>query len=165
LLSYNLVDPSVDSLARQIRQCFLQDDKSVVSLASSLAIQAVERLLNSSEVRRRPLRYKLAQHQVRTTLEYINENLASPLSVEALAQVAGLSGYFFAHAFTEMLGHSPHQYILERRLARAREMITKTELSLAEIAYSVGFSSQSHMTSTFCKRLGVTPRVLRQSQY
>jgi AraC family transcriptional regulator len=164
-LSYNLVDPSVERLARQVRQQFLQDDKDVVSLASCLAVQAVGRLLSCSAVQRRRLRYRLAPYQVRATLDYIDENLASPLSVEVLAQVTGLSGFFFAHAFTEMLGYSPHQYILDRRLARARDMITKTKSSLAEIAYAVGFSSQSHMTSTFCKRLGVTPRVLRQSQY
>jgi AraC family transcriptional regulator len=165
LLSYNLVDPSVERLARQIRQQFLQHDGDVASLAPSLAVQAVDRLLNCREVRRRPLRYKLAPYQVRAALDYINENLASPLSIEVLAQVTGLSGFFFAHAFTDMLGYSPHQYILDRRLARARELITRTKSSLAEIAYSVGFSSQSHMTSTFCKRLGITPRVLRQSQF
>jgi len=163
--SFNLVDPSVEILAHQVRRQFLQGDKDVVSLASCLAIRAVELILSRNGVGRRPLRYKLASHQVRTTLEYIDENLGSPLSVEVLAQVTGLSGFFFAHAFTEMLGYSPHQYILDRRLARAREMITKSKSSLAEIAYAVGFSSQSHMTSTFCKRLGVTPRVLRQSQY
>ena len=99
---------------------------------------------------------------MRATLDYIDENLASPLSVERLAQVTGLSGFFFAHAFTEMLGHSPHQYMLDRRLARACEMITNTQSSFAEIAYSVGFSSQAHMTSTFSRRFGVTARALRQ---
>jgi AraC family transcriptional regulator len=164
ILVHNLFDPSVVAHARQIRKLFLQESNDVALVASNFVLQAVRRLLKCNEVHSRPRRYQLAPYQIRAALEFVNENLASPLSVEMLAQEAtGLSGFFFAHAFTEMLGHSPHQYILDRRLSRAHELIRKTKSSLAEIAYSVGFSSQSHMTSTFCKRFGVTPRLLRQS--
>jgi AraC family transcriptional regulator len=164
VMLHNLIDRSVEFHARKIRQLFLREDNDVALAASAFVLQAVGRIVKCNGVRSRQRRYQLAPHQIRAALEFVNENLASPLSVERLAQEAtGLSGFFFAHAFTEMLGHSPHQYILDRRLARAHELIRKTKSSLAEIAYSVGFSSQSHMTSTFCKRLGVTPRVLRQS--
>lgn len=163
-IAYNIVDSSIERIAQRIRQQFMQNEPNIAPLASRLVVGAIDRLLNNKEVRRKPHRYKLAPHQVRTALDYIDENLESPLSVEKLAETIGLSGFFFAHAFTEMLGHSPHQYILDRRLSRAREMITKSKTSLADIAYSVGFSSQAHMTSTFGKRFGVTPRLFRQQQ-
>ena len=55
------------------------------------------------------------------------------------------------------MGSSPHQYVLDRRIARAREQLELGGDSLANIAYAFGFSSQAHMTSIFKKRIGVTP--------
>jgi AraC family transcriptional regulator len=163
LLKFNVVDSAVESTARQIRQQFLQNGQDIPTLASALVLKAIDSLLKASDVRRKPQRYRLADRQIRAALDFIDENLGTPLSVKRLAEHAtGLSGYFFAHAFSEMLGYSPHQYILDRRLSRGCELIRGTKLSLADIAYSVGFSSQAHMTSVLCKRFGVTPRALRQ---
>ncbi|WP_216854932.1 AraC family transcriptional regulator [Burkholderia sp. L27(2015)] len=159
----NLVDPIVDRQARQLRQMFLRRDRDVSLFASGFVQRAVSRVMRYDHARHRSGRYQLAPHQIRSALEFINENLSSSLSIETLAQEStGLSGFYFAHAFTAMLGHSPHQYILERRLSRAHELIASTTSSLAEISYSVGFSSQAHMTSTFGRRLGITPGRLRQ---
>jgi AraC family transcriptional regulator len=163
-LAFNIVDPTIRSQAQQLHQMFLRHDLDVSLVASDFVRKAVSRVLQCDSVRRRPCRYQLAPHQVRAALEFINENLSSALSVEKLAQEAtGLSGFYFAHAFTAMLGYSPHQYILARRLSRAHELIASTESSLADISYCVGFSSQAHMTSTFSSRFGVTPARLRQS--
>lgn len=164
-ISHNLVDSTVDLLSKQIRQRFLQDDDDIALHASAFVLKAIARLHNADPASSRARRYRLTSHQIKATLEFINENLGTPLSVEALArEITGLSGYFFAHAFSEALGHSPHQYILARRVSRACELIANTDRPLADIAYSVGFSSQAHMTSTICKRLGITPRVLRRGR-
>lgn len=90
--------------------------------------------------------------------DYIEENLAQNLSLTELSQLANMSQYRFARAFKAKMGVSPYAYVLERRIAAARTLITSSDLSLAEIAYDTGFSSQAHMTTTFKKRLGVTPR-------
>jgi AraC family transcriptional regulator len=162
--AFNMLDPTVYTQARQLRRMFLQCDQDVGLVASDFVQNAVSRVLQCADMRRRSCRYQLTPHQIRTALEFINDNLSTSLSVATLAQEAtGLSGFYFAHAFTAMLGYSPHQYILDRRVSRAHELITNTMSSLAEISYCVGFSSQAHMTSTFCKRFGVTPGRLRQS--
>jgi len=161
--SFNLIDPSVEAHARQLRSMLLREDKDVPLVAASFVFQAISRLKKCGGIQAKTCRYRLAPHQIRAALEFIEENLASSLSVEELAQHAtGLSGFFFAHAFTEMLGNSPHQYVLARRLSRAYELIAKRRHSLAEIAYAVGFSSQAHMTTAFYKRFGVTPGALRR---
>ncbi|SDO53539.1 AraC family transcriptional regulator [Afipia sp. GAS231] len=161
--SFNLIDPLVEAHARQLRRMLLQEDKDVPLVAASFVLQAIGRLMKCNEMQAKTRRYRLAPQQIRAALEFIEENLASSLSVEELAQHAtGLSGFFFAHAFTEMLGNSPHQYVLARRLSRAYELIAKGKHPLAEIAYTVGFSSQAHMTTAFYKRFGVTPGALRR---
>jgi AraC family transcriptional regulator len=161
--SFNLIDPSVEAHARQLRSMLLREDKDAPLVAACFVLQAISRLMKCNEMRAKTRRYRLAPRQIRTALEFIEENLASSLSVEVLAQHAtGLSGFFFAHAFTEMLGNSPHQYVLSRRLSRAYELIAKRKHSLADIAYTVGFSSQAHMTTAFYKRFGVTPGALRR---
>jgi AraC family transcriptional regulator len=163
-LTFNLIDPTVDTHARQLRQMFLRNDRDVSLVASEFVRHAVSRVMQCDDSHRGRRRYQLAPYQVRAALEFINENLSSALSVETLAQEStGLSGFYFAHAFTAMLGYSPHQYILDRRLSRAHELIANTTSSLAEISYRVGFSSQAHMTSTFCRRFGVSPGRLRQT--
>ena len=87
----------------------------------------------------------------------IEAELDQDISLQPLADAAGLSMFHFAKAFKSALGLPPRQYVIERRLARARDLLSATALPLADIAYAVGFSSQSHMTAAFSARLGVTP--------
>lgn len=163
-IAYNMVNSSVQTLATKLRKSFLSQIDDVSAVASDFVRQASTFLLQGGDKSSRRLRYQLAPHQLRSALEFINENLASSLKVEMLANdLVGCSGFYFAHAFTEMLGCSPHQYILDRRLSSAHELIRNSSSSLAEISYCVGFSSQAHMTTTFCKRFGITPGRLRQS--
>jgi AraC family transcriptional regulator len=163
-IAFNLVDPVVQNSAWILRKCFLSGGVDTAEAASQFVQQAITLLARDIGAVSRRAKYQLAQHQLRSAIEFINENIASPLKIDVLArEAAGRSGYYFAHAFTEMMGCSPHQYILDRRLACAQELILGSKSSLAEISYRVGFSSQAHMTSTFCKRFGITPGRLRSS--
>jgi AraC family transcriptional regulator len=95
-------------------------------------------------------------------LDYIGDNLTGDLRLAVIARIAGLDRYTFGRAFKAATGSSPHQYVLERRLERAAELLaTRRELPIAEIAYSAGFSSQSHLTTAFRRRFGVTPKAYR----
>jgi len=89
--------------------------------------------------------------------DYIMADLTRDLSLDELSSLAGISPFHFARAFKQATGLSPHQYVLELRLTRAREELAGGKNTLADIAYGVGFSSQAHMTDVFKKRLGVTP--------
>lgn len=94
--------------------------------------------------------------RIKRSIDLIHAQLTSDLSLQCLASESGMSHFQFSRAFKRATGQSPHQYILEQRVARAQELL-KGQGSLSDIAYAVGFSSQAHMTDVFKKRLGVTP--------
>jgi AraC family transcriptional regulator len=81
------------------------------------------------------------------------------IEFESLAATAELSLYHFAHTFKQSEGTTPHAFVLERRLARARELLARTDLSLSEVAFAVGFADQSHFA--FAKWIGVSPGQFR----
>ncbi len=94
---------------------------------------------------------------------YIAENLAKPLSVASLAARVNLSRNYFLVAFKASLGVTPHRYINQQRTAKAAELLARTDFSMAEIAISVGFADQSHLTRNFSRLLGKTPSAYRRA--
>lgn len=95
-------------------------------------------------------------------LDCIEEHLTEDLSLAYLSSLTGLSSYHFCRVFKKLTGYSPHQYVLARRIARARELLSFSNDTLANIAYTSGFSSQAHMTDVFQKRIGITPGQYRK---
>jgi len=75
-----------------------------------------------------------------------------------------LSRFHFARAFKQSEGLTPHGLVLERRLAKARELLIRTSLSLSEIASAVGFADQSHFTRRFREVVGASPGQFRRAQ-
>jgi AraC family transcriptional regulator len=72
--------------------------------------------------------------------------------------------HHFARAFKTSLGVPPHQFVLQRRLSLARELLTSTDRPIADIAIAAGFSDQSHLARTFRKSFAVSPTAFRRSQ-
>lgn len=103
--------------------------------------------------------------RVQSVLEYIENNLQRTLSLEELASVAGISPYHFARVFRKTTTRSPHQYVVERRLSKAKQLLSQSDDSIAQIAFDCGFSSQSHMTDVFNRMLHITPGALRKTQF
>jgi AraC family transcriptional regulator len=91
-------------------------------------------------------------------MAYVGENFSNKMSLDELAQVAGLSKYHFARNFRSITGLSPHQYILRCRIERAKYLLSCGDYSLPSISYSCGFSDQSHFTRTFRQMTGNTPK-------
>jgi AraC family transcriptional regulator len=89
--------------------------------------------------------------------------LQDELSLVELSRIARLSPHHFATAFKASTGKSPHRYVIERRVDRARDLLLRKEETISEIAIAVGFSSQSHLTANFRRTTGMTPRKFRQS--
>ena len=96
--------------------------------------------------------------ELQRAITYIQDNLASDLSLDAIAREAGLSSYHFARLFAECFGTPPHQYVILARVERAKALITRDGLPLGEAAQRVGFADQSHFTRHFKRLVGVTPR-------
>ena len=98
-----------------------------------------------------------ADPRIRRVLDYIEEHLAEPITLDELAAVATMSRYHFAKTFKDHTSLPPHRYVAERRIERAKRLLEGSNLPAAEIAYQVGYSSQSNFTATFRKLTGVTP--------
>ncbi|MFB2981873.1 helix-turn-helix domain-containing protein [Microseira sp. BLCC-F43] len=94
--------------------------------------------------------------------DYIEENLAEELSIGTLAAQIPMSQFHFARAFKAATGESPHRYIMQRRIERAKILLSVARLTVAEVAYQVGFSNQSHFTAQFRKAIGMTPKQFRE---
>ncbi len=96
-------------------------------------------------------------------VRWIEDNLDDGLTLNQLAKIAGLSAWHFLRVFKAKYHLSPHNYIKNRRLARAKRMLAETNTPISHIAYDCGFSSQSHLTTTFKQYYGYTPGRYRQS--
>jgi AraC family transcriptional regulator len=103
----------------------------------------------------------LTRSQLQHAIEYIHTYLDRDLSLVEIAEVINISPTYFASLFKRATGNSPHQYVIQQRVERAKEMISKTDLSIADIALEVGFSSHSHLTQQFKRLTGVTPKQIR----
>lgn len=94
---------------------------------------------------------------LQNAVEWIENNLSERITVNDLAEIAGLSDWHFLRQFKMRYQRSPHRYLQERRLAKAKELLADSELQISHIAYECGFSSQSHLTTTFKQYFGNTP--------
>ncbi|MEM8773657.1 MAG: AraC family transcriptional regulator [Pseudomonadota bacterium] len=99
---------------------------------------------------------------IQRALEFIEANIDQPVLHKDIARAAGQSEFHFARSFRTATGLSVKRYIMLRRLEVAQDLIMNTNESLAEVAFSTGFSSQSHMCTLFKRFTGRTPRSYRQ---
>lgn len=93
---------------------------------------------------------------------YIAEHLSEDLSLDELAQVVDMSPNYLIALFRESLGMTPHKYVVQQRIERARRLLARPALSLLEIAHRCGFQDQSQFTTIFRRNLGVTPGQYRR---
>ena len=101
--------------------------------------------------------------QVKQLQDFIEENIDQKLSLEKLAAIVHLSQFHFVRVFKEAFGITPHQYIIQRRLERAKILLDVTRLSIQEVAIETGYANQSHFTTQFRKYVGITPVAYRNS--
>lgn len=105
--------------------------------------------------------YHTAQQAICTARDYIHAYYARPLTLSDLAAQVHMSPFHLARLFARQMGITPHKYLESVRIKRAEELICEG-IPLSDVAYTVGFSSQSHLTRTFKHFLGITPNILRK---
>jgi AraC-like DNA-binding protein len=101
---------------------------------------------------------RLPAWRLKRVSDYVEANLDGPLSLPALANVAGLSCMYFASQFRLATGMRPHDYVVRRRIQRAKAMLSETSTPIVDVALGVGFQSQSHFTTVFKHITGFTPQ-------
>jgi len=112
--------------------------------------------------RKMGVREGLSDGRLRQVLAFIEEHLADDISLERIADVAGISATHLKVVFRGSMGLPVHRYVIRRRVERAKTLLMETDSSVAEIALAAGFSHQSHMARHMRRILGVAPRAIRR---
>ena len=99
----------------------------------------------------------LSQQQLRLVLDFMRSHLSEELSLEVLTAVVQLSPFYFMRRFQQSTGSTPHQYLQQLRVAKAKQLLKQPGLTIADIAKQVGFHSDRQFASVFHKHTGVTP--------
>lgn len=119
-------------------------------------------LLNPIRTNNNNVRYEETVQEIK---KYIFENLNTKITVEDLAKEVNMSVPHFYRIFKQQTGFSPYDYVLVSRLNRAKEYLQKTSLSISEIAYEVGFKSESSFIGFFKTNTGISPSKFRKVQF
>lgn len=106
----------------------------------------------------------LPTFRLKRVKSHILDHLEGELSLDELAEVAGLSKYYFSRLFKEAVGMPPYEYVLEQRVVEASRLLKETELSITEIALQTGFSGPSHLSKVFRERAGLSPSAFRKAK-
>jgi AraC-like DNA-binding protein len=99
----------------------------------------------------------LQKWRLKRVVEYAENHLSEKIGLSDLAAVAGLSRMHFACQFRTATGLRPHEFLLRRRIQRAEELLRNTTMPIVEIALTVGFQTQAHLTIVFKRFAGCTP--------
>ncbi|MEM8822902.1 MAG: AraC family transcriptional regulator [Pseudomonadota bacterium] len=145
-----------DALLDEARHPTLGGDLYADTLAQQIAIRILRRRFETKDAGHARRRELSAEDLARLN-DHMDSDLAGAGGTDAMAEAIGMETFAFSRAFRETTGQSPHQYLIDRRIGRAKELLRQGRIPLAEIAYATGFSSQSHMTATFTKRVGQSP--------
>ena len=160
----NIVSPTVARLVAYARTALASnggEDRLIVESLAQLAYS--EAMQGIQAIRQRAVRNSLSAKAVARLIDFIDSNIDQPLGHADLARLLDLPIATLRRQFLERTGRPLHQFIIERRLTLARDMLHTTDLPISEIAAACGFCSQQHMTTAFTNRLGVTPKAFRQA--
>jgi AraC-like DNA-binding protein len=129
------------------------------SLALALLIDVLK--LVKSPVRKRG---ELAPWQLKRTLEFIESNCLRNIRLEELASLTGLSQSHFSHSFKACTGFAPHDWQMNARLNKAKELLLADDQPLIEVAAETGFADQAHFSRVFRRHVGTTPSQWKKTQ-
>jgi AraC family transcriptional regulator len=134
------------------------------SLANVLALHLLRHhsSLGRSSKRKTERGGSFSERAFGRAIDYINDNLSRKVTLTQIAEVAHVSPYHFARLFKSTTGLSPHQYVIRRRVERAKTLLADSDLTIAEVAEAVGFANQSHLAFHVRRLLGVSPKALRR---
>ncbi|MBI4498313.1 MAG: AraC family transcriptional regulator [Chloroflexi bacterium] len=133
-------------------------------LTEVLVIQAVRVWIDEQAGGNRGWFKALADPEIGAALGYIHRSPGEPWTVASLASQVGLSRSAFAQRFSELVGEPPHQYLVRWRMRLAADLLTSTQLGLAQIAARLGYESEHHFNRAFKLHFGVAPGAYRKDR-
>lgn len=152
------VGACIDAMLGEAQRPGPKSEEFIHSVTDSLVLH----LLRSSKGSQQSPAVSRASAPVERARALIDASLAEGLTLEELAEEAGVSRSHFARRFRAETGVSPHRYQSIQRVEKAKAMLRESQMSLVDIAIELGFCSQSHFTQVFRAHAGMTPRRFRE---
>jgi AraC family transcriptional regulator len=161
-------DPLIFQIGLALRSSLEQDGRGDRFYADSMATAIAAQLLRHYSTRKprlQPYEDGLSSQKLSEAIDYIQTHLSADLSLSAIATELEMSQYYFCRLFKQSTGVSPHQYLMQQRIERAKFLLRQqpsSERTITRIAIECGFANQSHFTKCFCQRMGMSPTQFRQ---
>jgi AraC family transcriptional regulator len=167
LPSFSKSDPLIHGIGLALRSELEPTGIGSRLYIDSLTATLMNHLLRNYSVQKISL---IAQHrglskrQLQQVTDFIDRNLDRDISLLELAEVVQMSASYFSSLFKQSTGLAPHQYAIRAKLDRAKQLLLQNKMSIAEVAFTLGFTHQSHLSRHFKRLVGVTPKVFMKSQ-
>jgi len=163
---WSLFDPTLGNVVTEMGN-EAQRNWPLGTLYADLLVMGLETQLlrrhSTVHIQKRTFQGGLTMPRLRRAMEYMNANLAEDLGLEKIAQELNLSSYHFAREFRSSTGQTPYQYLLDQRMAKARNLLRTTKWPVQYVSALTGFRSSVNFVRTFRQRVGQTPDAWRKS--
>ena len=166
LPAFQIRDAQIEAIAMMLFAEFQQEHfDNGLSLDSLTNVLAVNLLRHHTASKPRLPIYSggLPPRQLGQVLDYIDAYLDKNIKLADLAQLLDMSPFHFSRLFKQSIGMTPHQYLSQQRVERAKQLLKKTDRLIIDIALECGFSSHSHLSKQFRQITGITPTAYRLS--
>ncbi|EQB05645.1 helix-turn-helix domain-containing protein [Sphingobium baderi] len=157
-------DPLIEQLALEVSAAARTGGMSASLHVDQLALSIAGRLVrkNGGDRQAETTRHGFGRHRLRVVTDYVEDALEMGLSLKDLSNLAAMSVTHFTRQFRAEMGMSPHQYVVRRRIERAKYLLGYTQEPIAQIAHGCGFSHQEHLSGMFRRHVGETPARYRR---
>lgn len=156
-------DPFIEILMNRLWESSAGHEAADNYLADGLLMSILSQMLIRAGTELQPnATVALPQWRLKRVKQFVDNHLDKEISLDDLAEVAGLSRRHFTRSFRQEIGETPYRWLMRQRLEKAKQQLKETGASLSEIAENCGFSSQSHLTAALKEATGMTPHRWRQ---
>ncbi|MFB8794570.1 MAG: helix-turn-helix transcriptional regulator [Microcoleus sp.] len=147
------------ALKNELQSGGLNGTLYVDALKNALSLHLLNRSVQKPNIR--DFEGGLVPGKLQIVINYINDYLSRDLHLAELAKLVQMSPDYFCRLFKQSTGITPHQYMTQYRIEKAKQLLKIPDLSITYISQQVGFHDHSHFSKTFCKIVGVTPKKYR----
>jgi AraC family transcriptional regulator len=131
------------------------------SIATTLSAHLIQHY-STNQYQFREYEDGLSKYKLRTVFDYINEHLCEKLTLTEIARELDMSHFYFSRLFKISTGITPHQYLIQQRIERAKQLLRQPDKTIADVAMDCGFANPSHFAKHFRKYIGVSPKQFRK---
>ncbi len=162
LNNYNVDDHAIkgiiDLFFTEVQSSGSNGYSYVKSLISLLSTHYINNYSNHSDLQRKPGdSSKFDQNEIDRIDKYIDAKISQHISIDDLANIISCSKYYFLREFKKLMGITPYQYLLAKRLERAKSLLGNRESNITMVSLDLGFNDQAHFTRAFKSHFGMTP--------